>query len=512
MISHNPSHVQRLILVIAFLLSVTVAQAQQVSISPGKTEIGLNEVFQLTITVENDKIKEYSPFPDIPGMNKGGVSTSTSTQIINGQMSISQSITQSYVPTQEGSFVLRAFQMSVNGQSYRGPGATVKVGPPTRRQAYDPFADLWGDAMGSSPKEFVDVKEDAFFSISANKREVFVGEGFTVTIAFYVALSNQAQMEFYKIGEQLTEILGKIKPANCWEENFGIESVNPEYVTIGGKQYRQFKIYQATFFPLSDEPIRIPSAGLQMVKYKVARNPSFFGMNRQEDFKTFYSKEQIIKVKDLPPHPLKDRVSVGNYKLVESRVDMNQKTGDSFVYSFKVQGEGNISAIAKPIIPERPELLFYPPNESQQITRANETVYGSKKFDYYIEPHEPGNYNLRDYINWVFFNPRTARYDTLSPDAAFSVAGESVVNSQIARQDLGVFYERMAEQSNRIYSANLREYVFLVFNLSLLVLLVLGAIIVWRKPARKAEVKKPAGRADLRANRTSKLHRRTTSA
>ena len=68
----------------------------------------------------------------------------------------------------------------------------------------------------------------------------------------------------------------------------------------------------------------------------MAKNPSFFGRNRQEDFKTFYSKPTVVKVKELPPHPLRDIVSVGNFKLEEDLSSAQIHTGNSFTYNFKV--------------------------------------------------------------------------------------------------------------------------------------------------------------------------------
>ena len=62
-----------------------------------------------------------------------------------------------------------------------------------------------------------------FFALSTDKSEVFVGEGFTLTLAFYVAETNRAGLSFYNTSEQLAEIKKTITPANCWEENFNIE-------------------------------------------------------------------------------------------------------------------------------------------------------------------------------------------------------------------------------------------------------------------------------------------------
>ena len=69
--------------------------------------------------------------------------------------------------------------------------------------------------------------------------------------------------------------------------------------------------------------------------------------NRQEDYKTFYSKAKTIKVKALPPHPLKESVAVGDYRMEEHLVSTDLKTGQSAGYDFNIYGEGNISAIEK---------------------------------------------------------------------------------------------------------------------------------------------------------------------
>ena len=146
----------------------------------------------------------------------------------------------------------------------------------------------------------------------------------------------------------------------------------------------------------------------------IAKNPSFFGRSRQEDFKTFYTKPQKVIVRDLPPHPLKEVVSVGNYKLREEISDEYLETGRSFNYSFTVYGEGNISSITRPE-PESDNIFeIYPPNIRQNINRGNSRVTGDKSFNYYIIPNEPGEFELSDYFSWIYFNPVLNTYDTLT--------------------------------------------------------------------------------------------------
>jgi hypothetical protein len=471
------------ILVIIFFtcfLGNSYAWAQEVSIELSKTEIGLNEVFQISATVQNDRLKEYTDFPEIQGFRKGRPSSSSSTNIINGKVSSSESITMNYIPAQQGTFVLKPFTMTINGKQVKSNGASIKVGAAVQRKAFDPFADFWGG--GEKQQEFVEIKDDAFFAVSNSKKEVYVGEGFTTDISFYVSLNNKATMDFYKIGEQLAEILKQVKPTTCWEENFGIESINPEYITINGNQYRQYKIYEAAYFPLNSQKIQMPSVGLEMIKYKVAKTPTFFGRNKQEDFKKFFSSPKTVTVKELPPHPLKGEVSVGNFKLEEQIGATQLQTGKSVSYSFKIQGEGNISAIREPRTQKTDKFLFYPPSTVQNITRANSLVYGSKEFNFYIEPQEPGVYQLKDYIYWVYFNTQKQKYDTLKPDITLTVVGESKRNSAIAANDLGGFYTIIDNENNDLKDTLQPSWVKILMNGFILIFLVGTAFVVfWKK-------------------------------
>ena len=277
--------------------------AQNIQLQLGPDEIGENQAWTISITVSNEQLKTYGSFPEIAGLRKRGTSTQSQTSIANGQVTSSQGVIMTYVPTQQGIVVVPPFSIKVNDQTVNSPGKRIKIGAPIQTQARDPFRsmfdsrDPFSDFFGKSETEFVDVKEDALLALTTSKDEVYVGEGFTATLSFLVADNNRAPMQFYELGRQLSEILKKLKPTNCWEENFNIENIEGESVTINGKGFTQYKIYQAAFYPLNTEPVTFSTVGLEMIKFKVAKNPSFFGQNRQEDFKTFNSKTKVVGVK-----------------------------------------------------------------------------------------------------------------------------------------------------------------------------------------------------------------------
>lgn len=195
-------------LFLAVCANLAFVQAQTIQIVLGPDEIGENQSWTISVTIQNDKFKSHDyVFPEIYGFRKRGTSSQSQTSIVNGQVSSSQSVTMSYLPVKQGNYTVQAFRMTINGQTLNSPGKKVKVGPPvqTQRNPYDP-----NDFFGKNDNtEFVDIKEDAFLAVTTNKSEVYVGEGFTTTLSFYVADKNRAPLQFYDLGKQLTNILKK---------------------------------------------------------------------------------------------------------------------------------------------------------------------------------------------------------------------------------------------------------------------------------------------------------------
>jgi BatD DUF11 like domain len=471
-------------LILLWMAHFLMAQ-DNVQVTLGPDEIGENQPWTITITVNNDRLKSYENFPEIDGFKKRGTSTQSQTSIVNGQVSSSQSIVMTYLPIRQGTFTIPSFKMKINDQIYSVNGKKVKVGAPVQAQP-DPFRSFFDrdpvqDFFGQNNTEFVDIKEDALLTLTTSKDEVYVGEGFTTTLSFLVADNNRAPMQFHDLGQQLADVLKKLRPGNCWEENFNIENIEGEHVEISGKGYTQYKIYQGTFYPLNTKSVEFPSVGLEMIKFKVAKNPSFFGQNRQEDFKTFYSKPKTVKVKELPPHPMRDAVAVGDYRLDEKISGTNLQTGQSTAYEFRIFGEGNISAIEKPVVVKDVAFDFYEPNVKQSINRESQRVAGTKTFSYFIVPKEPGDFNLGQYVQWIFFNPNKKQYDTLRSSYNLHVEGESQQNQFIESTDPGSFYDRADATMNTLQATARTNWFTIGFNAFIVIMLAASAYLLFKK-------------------------------
>jgi BatD DUF11 like domain len=473
------------------LLSTTVVFSQankNIQVQLGPDQIGENQAWTITITVSNDRLTGYDNFPDIEGFRKRGTSTQSQTTVINGQISSTQGVVMTYLPSRQGTFNVPTFTIKVNNTPITVQGKKVTVGAPVTVRSNDPFRSLFdqneGDTFSRSEPEFVDIKEEAFLALSTNKDEVYVGEGVTTTLSFLVADNNRAPLHFHDLAKQLGEILKKLRPSNCWEENFNIENIEGEIITINGRGYTEYKIYQGTFFPLNAQNITFPSVGLEMLKFKVAKNPTFFGQNRLEDYKTFYTKAKTVKVKELPPHPMRDAVAVGNYRLEERLNTTTLQTGQSVSYDFAVFGEGNISSINKPTVNNNGAFEVYEPNVRQNINRDNQRVTGAKSFSYFMIPKEPGKYELGDYFNWVYFNTTTRKYDTLRSKQVVNVTGESQRNLSIESSDMGAFYDNANTASNELQTTPNRGWIQWAANIFALAMVGASVFVITRKTAQ----------------------------
>ncbi len=469
---------------VCFCGFISAIRAQDVTVELGPDEIALNETFSIKVTISNDKIKSYDEFPDILGFQKQGISQSSSMNVINGQVTSTNSVIQYYKPTRKGDFTLDRFSVKINGNDIPSQGKKIRVIDPRQQRstnAFDAFDDLFGRSGTREEPEFIEIEDDAFFAASVDKDEVFIGEGFNVSLAFYMSESNQAPFQFHEPGRQLDDILKKMKPTNAWEENFNITNIQPERVVFNGKSYVKYKVYEASFFPFSEGQITIPQISWEMIKYRVARNPTFFGSNRMEDFKTFYSSPKNIKVKPLPQHPLRNEVSVGVFQLRENIKDTEVETGEGFTYYFGISGQGNINSISRPKTKQIQKLNTYDPNVRQQVNRGMGRISGIKEFNYYLTINEPGEVPLADHFEWIFFNPVEARYDTLRPQAVINVTGESKVNQAISNQRLGGIYDLIELESNKLSYERYKYYFSILINILLAGSVILLAVLIMRK-------------------------------
>jgi hypothetical protein len=304
---------------------------------------------------------------------------------------------------------------------------------------------------------------------------VYVEEGFNLRLSLLVSENNATEMDFYEVEKQLEQLLKVLKPANCWEESFGIQEIPAIPITIGGKSFTEYRIYQASFFPLNNQSIQIPAVKLTM---KVM--PKMEQETASVTLQTFISKPLTITVVDLPPHPLRNQVLVGNFRLEEKISNNKLETGKSYRYDFKIIGEGNIQSIREPTFTNNALFDVYPPDIENNVLRQKSRIGGDKTFRYQIIPKQNGSFVLDNMIFWVYFNPQKQMYDTLHSTLKLTIKGENIRSTQLALSESESVYTGIEHWDTTKLVIDYQTIIRNIANVLVIIMLV-GMIFIFKK-------------------------------
>lgn len=439
------------------------AQNDDASLNLGPKVLKITEPFVITVTINNLDSRPSILFPEITGLEKRSKSATSSINSIDGKKIVTQTISQEYFALKAGTYQIP--DINIQAHTFKLHADATKV---VFQEANEESSIVEEDVL----PEIENVSEGIFFSVQADRRKVYTREGFGLRISLYVAEDAPLEMEFYKFNEQLQNILKKVKPGNCWEENAGLEEIVKNRIRIKGRSFSEYNMYQAQFFPLSAGTINLPSVTLDMVLIDRATVVNV----EKRVVRSFRSKPITIQVMPLPPHAQRDQVAVGVYKLNENLSSNMVYPGQSIRYEFKVIGKGNIAAIPDPEIQPNSVFDIYPPEIDWTVKRNSAGVTGEKSFEYFVVPRKDGKYSLSRYFQWIYFNSETARYDTLLSSKILEVRGEDYKLGNISLSGSMGLYDNLETLDTTRNSINYKE---LIKNIANGVVIVLLLIVIW---------------------------------
>jgi hypothetical protein len=187
-----------------------------------------------------------------------------------------------------------------------------------------------------------------------------------------------------------------------------------------------------------------------------------------------------VTVVDLPPHPLRNQVIVGNFRL-EEKISNNQlETGKSYRYDFKIIGEGNIQSIREPTFTNNALFDVYPPDIENNVLRQKSRIAGEKTFRYQIIPKQNGSFVLNNMIFWVYFNPQKQMYDTLHSTLKLTIKGENIRSTQLASSESESVYTGIEHWDT---TKSIIDYQTIIRNIAnvLVIIMLVGMIFIFKK-------------------------------
>ncbi|WP_177204623.1 BatD family protein [Hymenobacter arizonensis] len=478
-----------------------------VTLLPGPSSLPVTGEFTLAFRLQGKALDKYSEFPELEGFKKNGKTRTTTTRSVQGRQFLDLTITQRYVPYGEGEYVIKPFQLTVNGVVVRSSGGVVRVGPappapgaklappsastpvtppatspatppgsapaagPTNPAAglpatpppnpstltppANPTAPLQAvgdlDKLFGKPKQalYEELHDRAFLAVVADRQSVFVGEGVRVGLYFYLTPPDQAMLAFHDFNNQLPPLLRALHQSTAWQEPGPEPSITPDTVRSQGQLYLRFRLAENVYYPLTPQALTFPPLALTMVKFKFLKKPEPGQDNRLAGYKSYLSAGTAVQVRPLPPHPQGGVVPVGSFRLREAISQTAFRVGQSVTYTFGVEGRGNLSAVLAPVFNAYPGLEVYGPEVREQAAPGG----GRKLFRYRLVARKPGLLPLDSLVRLIAFNPVTVRYDTLRPGLRPTVSGELALPAALPKPEDDPFYgPALAEADTRLQS------------------------------------------------------------
>lgn len=407
-----------------FLLALTEVRAQA-SLLVGEKAITLEENFALSFVFKSANASLETPtykFPELPGLRKLGVSRSKATDIQNGESVYSYTFSQYYQASNPGTLLVPPAEIIVNQQSLKMDGFALQVSASEQKEEEI-------EENKAEIEELFKGQNSVFLALSSTQFQPFVGQGFTLKFSLFIPDDNSTRYSFDRNDIQIPALIQKIRPKNCWEESFGLQEVKVSKVVYKNKKYTEYRFFQSSYFALDAKKIVIPSVSLQLLK--------------NTEKVVFSSKPIVISPKELPNHPLKGKVPVGDFRLVESLTGNQVQTGDSVVYVSSIIGDGN-SILWDAKLTESDYFLNFSPLVTQSsVYPYGDKMLGNKTEKILIIPSQPGKFALKSYFNWIYFNTRTASYDTLRSGMTLAVSGQPSDRLLNTQSETMLLYRRL---------------------------------------------------------------------
>ena len=393
---------------IIFLLLIVIPAYGSIEIRSeiSRDRMNIGERFTYSVTISGSmRLPDIEP-PDFKGLEvMTSPMSSSSTQIING--TISRSLTLTYVlkAVTAGTITIAPAQARMGSAVYQSQAIQIIVlGGSGASSPQDNSAPVPQSVSEESP--------NVFMTVTVDKSEAFIREMVTVTYRLY--------MRVQAINYEFTRMP---KTTGFWQEEFSLPS-RPQLtpVTIRGRQYQVAVIRKIALFPtrtgtltleplVADVTVEIPGSR-QRGSGSIFDIFDQFGRNRRETLSV--STESLnLTVLDLPQRgcPGNFRNDVGDFKLTVNYDKNDLAQHDALAITVTISGKGYLKSIDPPELVLPSGFERFDPTVEENITRTGNSIQGQKKFTYLVIPRRSGTFDLEP-VSFSYFDPIIKSYQT----------------------------------------------------------------------------------------------------
>lgn len=501
---------KKVFLTTLILLTTLAAVADEVTfVTSAPKAVVVNQQFRLKYTVNRHNVKEprlpqISDFRILSGPSR---SQQSSTQIINGNVTSSQSLTFTYilVAEKEGEFTLPGATVSVDGNEITSNKVTVKVLPQDKANAARQSASQGSRGQRQPGNTSVDIAtNDLFMTATLNKTNVVEQEAVLLTFKVYSAVNLTAlngKIPDLK-GFQIQEV--ELPPEKEWQ----LEHYN-------GRNYRTILWQQYVLFPQQSGEIEIPSATFEGVVAQQVRpiDPfDFFGgSNYVEVKKELRTPRLKLNVQKLPSgKPEGFSGAVGSFKISSSVSATELKANEAVTLRLVISGTGNMKLIKTPEVEFPEDFEVYDPKVDNKFSLRTNGFSGNKVIEYLAIPRFGGDYTLPS-IKFSYYDIASKQYKTIETESYLlkvekgSNEDNAAVAAYVSKEELKLlgqdirFIKRGEAQFARKGDHLFGSTLYYIYYIIPLLLFVLYIVIHHKKVAENANI------AALRTKKANKV-------
>lgn len=375
----------------------------------------VGDQFRLSYTVTTQKVKDFRA-PSIKGFDVlmgPSRSEQSSTQIVNGSVSSTSSITFTYIlmANTAGEFTVPGASIVADGNQMISNSVKIKVLP--QDQNHNSSRRNNDNSSSIQPSSNASVSnQDLFITATASKTNVYEQEAFVLTYKIYtresnLQLNNAKLPDFKGFHSQEIEMTTNARwtPEHYKGRNY--------YTTV----YRQFVL-----FPQQSGKLFIEPAQFQMTVNKPVQSAdpfdAFFngGNNVIEIKKPITTPKIAINVNPLPAgKPTNFLGGVGEFNISSSINSKELKTNDAITIKLVISGTGNLKLISNPEIKFPDDFEVYDPKVDDQVRLTKEGLTGNKVIEYLAIPRHAGTYKIPG-VSFSYFDIRSKSYKTLNTE------------------------------------------------------------------------------------------------
>lgn len=397
-----------ILLFIGIITTIGVMADDKISFTADAPEVVVSgDQFRLTFTINSQKIRDFRApnIQDFEVLMGPSRSQQSSTQIINGQVTSTSSITFTYIlmADKEGTYTIPGATVMVDGNTHTSNSVKIKVLPPDQDAGQGNKSSSRNQVAGSKITD-----KELFITATASKTNVYEQEAFLLTYKVYTQVN-------------LTNLHGDTPDLKGFhtqevelprQKTFSLEHYN-------GKNYSTTIWQQFVLFPQQSGKLEIPSITFDatVAQMVASADPfdAFFngGSNYVNINKKLFTPKITINVKELPEgKPANFSGGVGEFTLSSSISTQELKTNDAVTIKLVISGSGNMKLINTPEVGFPQDFEIYDPKVDNKFNLTRDGLAGSKVIEYLAIPRHAGDYTIPP-IEFSYFDLKSQSYKTL---------------------------------------------------------------------------------------------------